>query len=212
MNIVENKRAKILDSSNEIYDVSVCIITYNKEEFIEDTINSVLMQKTTCSYEIVVGDNASTDKTREILQQYWEKDPTKFTIILNNENLGLTTNMYNTMRKAKGKYIVVLYGDDYWISENKIQSHFDFLETNGSVLAVSSAIESRYSGEDVGFYKFPVKKMCGEICTLKDFLNGYNFPMVGVMFRNEVFTRETAHFKKMLDASLTIDDLSFCIL
>ncbi|RAZ91699.1 SAM-dependent methyltransferase, partial [Klebsiella oxytoca] len=76
-------------------------------------------------YEIVIGDNQSTDGTRELLHEYWEKYPEKVAVILNDQNLGLTTNMYNTMRKCKGKYIIVLYGDDYWISDRKIQEQFD---------------------------------------------------------------------------------------
>lgn len=212
MNKVNNQDAIVLDSDGDNYDVSICIITYNKEKYIEECIKSVLLQKTSCKYEIVVGDNASSDKTREILEKYWENDKEKFTIILNNSNLGLTTNMYNTMLKAKGKYIIILYGDDYWISEYKLQTQFDYLESHPDELAISSAINFIYDGESNAFCTAPSAKIKNTKCTLEKYLNGYDFPMAGVMFRNDVFSSNESHFHKMLASSLFIDDSSFCIL
>ena len=130
MNVIENINAEVLDSSERIYDLSVCIITYNKVDYIRSAIESVLMQKTTCKYEIVIGDNQSTDGTKDVLYEYWKKYPEKIALILNDQNLGLTANMYNTMRKCKGKYIIILYGDDYWTSYKKMQDQYDFLEKN----------------------------------------------------------------------------------
>ena len=85
MNVIENIHAKILDSTETFYDVSVCIITYNKAKYIRSAMESVLMQKTTCKYEIVIGDNQSTDGTRELLHEYWEKYPEKVAVILNDQ-------------------------------------------------------------------------------------------------------------------------------
>lgn len=212
MNSVENKNAKVFDSDSIDYDVSICIITYNKENYIEATIDSVLKQDTGCKYEIVVGDNCSTDRTREILVNYWKSDSNKFCLIFNDENLGLTTNIYNTMRKAKGKYIVILYGDDYWLSNKKLQTQYEFLEKNPSYIGVTSSIANIYDGEAKPFKIFPSRKVRSSYCDLSMYLNGFDFPMAGVMFRNEVFTKEETHFRKMISASLYIDDLSFCIL
>ncbi len=212
MNIVMNKKAEILDSTGTSYDISICVITYNKEKYIRDTIESILMQETTCSYEIVVGDNASTDGTRSILREYWHYDSDKFSIILNDVNIGLTANIYNAMMKAKGKYIAVLYGDDYWIAKDRLQKQFNFLEQNANFVGVTSAIENRYDGQNKGFKIFPSSSMRGRCCTLDLYLSGYDFPMAGVMFRNDIFSNQRNHFRKMLEASLSIDDLSFCIL
>lgn len=212
MNVIENINAEVLDSSERIYDLSVCIITYNKVDYIRSAIESVLMQKTTCKYEIVIGDNQSTDGTKDVLYEYWRKYPEKIALILNDQNLGLTANMYNTMRKCKGKYIIILYGDDYWTSYKKMQDQYDFLEKNPDFLGVTSCVESRYDGEKTAIRIFPCSKIRGRKCCLANYLNGYDFPMAGVMFRNDVFSEENAHFKKMLVASTSIDDLSFCIL
>lgn len=212
MNKVLNQNSIVLDSSCNDYDVSVCVITYNKEKYIREAIDSVLKQKTTCKYEIVIGDNASTDNTTSILKEYWQNDHDRFSIIFNKTNLGLTTNIYNTMQKAKGKYIIILYGDDYWIDKNKMQTQFDYLENNVKCNAVTTAICSIYDGEKESFRVFPNKKLMNKYCTLQDYLNGYDFPMAGVMFKNEIFSKNESHFKKMLEASLFIDDLSFCIL
>lgn len=212
MNVIRNKRAEVLDSINAAYDISICVITYNKVDFIDEAIRSVFMQKTNCSYEIVIGDNNSTDGTQNILREYWNRSPEKFTIIFNNENLGLTTNIYNTMSKSKGKYIIILYGDDYWISENKLQIQYDFLEHNSNYNGVTSAIEFRYNKENKPFKIVPCKKMRNTTCSLKKYMNGFDFPLAGMMFRNNIFSNEQKHFEKMIKASLFIDDLSFCIL
>lgn len=212
MNEILNRNSIVFDSLCSEYDVSVCIITYNKERYIKEAIESVLMQETTCRYEIVVGDNSSTDQTPTILKSYWEKDKEHFSLILNNENLGLTTNIYNTMMKAKGKYIIILYGDDYWISPEKMQRQFDYLEKHMDVVGVTATLEYRYDGENTPFKLFPNASMRGKKCTLDCYLSGYDFPMAGVMFRNDAFNEKREVFSKMLEASLYIDDLSFCIL
>ena len=74
MDLVLNDKAEILDSKESQYDVSICIITYNKRPYIREAIESILTQKTTCRYEIVIGDNASTDGTTDILEDYWNRD------------------------------------------------------------------------------------------------------------------------------------------
>ena len=199
-------------SSSDNYDVSVCIITYNKSEFIRETIDSVLMQETSCKYEIVVGDNCSTDGTREILTEYWKKHSDRFSLIYNAFNKELCGNMYSTLSHAKGKYSIILYGDDYWISPHKMQIEYDFLESHNEYIGVSTAIEIRYSGEKETLGIVPRLKACNRKETLEDFSNCRNFPMAGLMFRNGVFFQNREHFEKMTKASKYIDDLSFCFL
>lgn len=212
MNAVMNNNSEVLDSSGCEYDVSICIITYNKEKYIADAIESVLMQKTTCRYEIVIGDNASTDQTPNILRKYWGEAPERFSVIFNMENLGLSTNMFYTMCKAKGKYIVILYGDDYWTDENKLQIMFDFLETHTQYIGVSAPIAFIYDGEKEAFRVEPPKFLWNKTGTLETYLKGFNIPMAGLMFRNNIFSESYDHFHKMVEAHKDIDDASFCIL
>lgn len=108
--------------------VSVCITTYNVEKYICQTLNSVLCQKTNFDFEIVIGEDKSTDGTAEILKKYQTDFPGKFRIMQNEKNLGMMPNFLKTLEACKGTYIAVMDGDDYWTDNYKLQKQFDFLE------------------------------------------------------------------------------------
>ncbi|MGB3587753.1 MAG: glycosyltransferase family A protein [Tunicatimonas sp.] len=111
--------------------VSVSIITYNHEKYIERTILSVLKQRANFDYEIIIGDDYSTDGTREILQTYQQQYPDIIQLVLHPQRyegvpgrLNNITNLY----ACRGQYVAMLDGDDYWISEGKLQTQVDFLD------------------------------------------------------------------------------------
>lgn len=110
--------------------VSVCMITYNHEAFISQSIEGVLMQKTNFAFELIIGEDCSTDKTREICFKYKEKYPQKITLLLPESNLGMTKNFISSLNVAAGKYIALCEGDDYWTDPYKLQKQVDFLESN----------------------------------------------------------------------------------
>jgi glycosyltransferase involved in cell wall biosynthesis len=113
--------------------LAVCIVTYNQENFIEQCILSALKQKTTFSYEIIIGNDNSTDNTLNICLKYQEKYPEIIKVINNIINLGLVPNTINILKiiQASGiNYIAMLDGDDFWIDEYKLQKQVDFLENN----------------------------------------------------------------------------------
>lgn len=110
--------------------VSVWMLTYNHEQYLEQAIESILMQKTDFPIEIVIGDDCSTDSTREIISQYEKAYPSIIKPILRPTNIGINRNFVDTWGKCKGKYIALLEGDDYWTDGNKLQDQFDFLEKN----------------------------------------------------------------------------------
>jgi len=126
------------DLLNEKPLVSVCIQTYQHVNFIRDTIESALMQKTTFPVEILVGEDESTDGTREICVDYANKYPDRIRLFLNErKNViyinGKPTgrwNFINNIKHARGKYVALLPGDDYWTSPDKLQRQVDFLESN----------------------------------------------------------------------------------
>jgi glycosyltransferase involved in cell wall biosynthesis len=110
--------------------VSVCCTTYNHEKFIAQTVESFLMQETNFRYEIVIGDDCSTDKTSEILRSFKEKYPDKIKLIYPEKNLGAHLNTINSAKACEGKYIALCDGDDYWTNPHKLQKQVDFLENN----------------------------------------------------------------------------------
>lgn len=107
---------------------SICMITYNQDAYITEAIESILEQNTSFSYEIVIGEDASTDKTAEICRRYEEQYPEIFNITYHSPNLGMMENFKDTIIRCRGKYIALLEGDDYWIDKNKLQKQVDLLE------------------------------------------------------------------------------------
>lgn len=118
--------------------VSVCIQTYQHVHHIEQCLQSVLCQQTSFPFEIILGEDDSTDGTRDICIRYKEKFPNVVNLFLRDEKNkiwieGEKTGRYNfisNLQAAKGKYIALLDGDDYWIDHLKLQKQVDFLESN----------------------------------------------------------------------------------
>lgn len=113
--------------------VSVSLITYNQEQFIEEAIIGILKQKVNFKFELIIGDDHSTDNTKQILYKYKKENPDIVKLIL-HANRGNGTpgkiNFLSTFHCAKGKYIALCDGDDYWTDNQKLQKQVDFLEAN----------------------------------------------------------------------------------
>lgn len=116
--------------------VSVCCITYNQEKYVEETLKGFLIQKTSFPIEILIHDDASTDNTAKILRKYEEMDD-RISVIYQTENKyskGEKPFIKYLFPKAKGKYIAMCEGDDYWTDPLKLRKQVDFLEENDDVV------------------------------------------------------------------------------
>lgn len=117
--------------------LSVCLITYNHNFFIEKAIQSVLSQDTNFKFELVIGEDYSTDNTRSICERYQNQYPEKINLLPSlNKNIGLKENFLRTFEACRGKYIAYLEGDDYWIASDKLQRQVDILEKNKDIAMV----------------------------------------------------------------------------
>jgi len=121
---------------NEII-VSVCCITYNHEKYIAQAIEGFLLQKTDFQIEILIGEDFSTDNTRQIIQTYQNKHPNLIKILSGEKNAGAAKNLVNVLNNAKGKYLAFCDGDDYWTDGYKLQKQVDFLRNNQNFVACS---------------------------------------------------------------------------
>lgn len=108
--------------------VSVHILTYNQENWIGYTIESILAQQTECTYEIIIGDDCSTDRTHEVCQSYIDKYPDIIRFAPQDHNLGVVGNYINCMKQSCGKYSMGCAGDDFWHNPNKLQLQVDYME------------------------------------------------------------------------------------
>lgn len=119
--------------------LSIYVPTYNHEKYIARALDSILMQKTDYAYEVLVGEDASTDNTRAILKEYEKKYPGRFQMYYREKNMHKqkVRNAGDLIRRCSGKYIIALEGDDFWTDENKIDEEIRFLETHLDYIAVA---------------------------------------------------------------------------
>jgi hypothetical protein len=113
--------------------VAIWMVTYNHGDFIQKAIESVMMQKCTFSYKLYIGEDNSSDNTREVCKSLKDKYPNKIELFLHENNLGANANgdfMYLQCFNSGSKYIALCEGDDYWIDPFKLQKQVDFLEKN----------------------------------------------------------------------------------
>lgn len=134
--------------------VSVVVPTYQHADFIEQCLDGILMQKTTFPIEILVGEDGSTDGTREVCKRYAAEHPERIQLTLRSRKdvifiMGKPTgraNFMDLLNAAKGKYIALCEGDDYWTDPLKLQKQADAMEKDPSVSGVFHFTEQRFEG------------------------------------------------------------------
>ena len=179
--------------SNNI-EISIIMTTYNQEMYVEKAIQSALNQKTDFYYEILIGDDFSTDNTKEICLTYAQKFEDIITLDSRTKNIGLINNYADLIKKAQGKYIAILEGDDYWIDLYKLQKQYNFLENNYCGLVFSNCqLLNNESGKMILKHSIPIKRQLGSI---------YND-----LIRENFITAVTIVFKKSLIIQHLEDDL-----
>lgn len=166
--------------------VSVIMITYGHEKYIEEAIRGVFLQKTNFPFELIISNDKSPDSTDEIVKNIIKYAPENISVnyIHHPENIGMHHNFTSALRTAQGKYIAVCEGDDYWTDENKLKKQIDFLEKNedftltfhnvfirnGETLSTDLDYEKRLSSKDV--------------YTIDDLSKGNFIHTLSVVFRN----------------------------
>jgi len=110
--------------------VSVFAMAYNHEKFIKQFFEGVVQQKRNFDIEIVVGEDMSTDNTRNLLIDYAKQYPGLLKLVLHNKNVGAYQNQLSVLNSCKGKYIAICECDDYWTDANKLHKQINFLESN----------------------------------------------------------------------------------
>ena len=129
-------------SKKSLVEVSVLCITYNHEEYIRTALESLINQKTSFRYEVIVHDDASTDGTASIVREYADKYPDLIKPVLQSNNQyskGVDIIRTCILNYAEGKYIAFCEGDDCWIDENKLEKQYLLMEKTPSVDICSHA-------------------------------------------------------------------------
>lgn len=116
--------------------ISVIVCTYNQEDTIGRTLDSILMQQCHLPFEIIIGEDCSSDHTLNICQQYAKKHPDIIHLIANHPNKGIVDNYFDCILASKGEYIADCAGDDFWIDPLKLEKEVNILETHPEVTLV----------------------------------------------------------------------------
>lgn len=138
--------------------VSVSLITYNHARFIAQSIESALAQRTDFDFEIVIGDDLSTDGTAQIVAEYAARFPDKIRVVPHDQNLGLVHNAINNIRQCRGQYVALLEGDDHWTDPDKLQLQADLLDRDkGLALCFTNSVNFfEDTGKSETLYKDPL--------------------------------------------------------
>lgn len=132
--------------------VSVCIFAYNHEKYIHDCLMSVMSQSCDFAFEILIGDDLSTDSTPEIVGSLVKEYPGQFIYFRHEHRLGASGNLQSLLSKARGKYVAHLDGDDYWLP-GKLSAQVRFLEDHPECASVyTNALCVSANDKFLGFF------------------------------------------------------------
>ena len=193
--------------------ISIVVITYNHENFIRQALDSIFMQNIDLTFEIIVGDDCSTDNTTEIIREYQQKYPNIVKPIIRSKNVGISRNWYSCFLKCSGKYISILDGDDYWTNENKLKTQIDFLEKNKTYIACSQ----RYSVVDENnktiyeVYSGPGSPKSGDY-TINDFEKYIYFGHPGTLIFRNIFLEAKYDYSIIERADRMVADITLCFI
>lgn len=171
---------------------SVIVTTYNHAHYIEQAVLSAINQQTDFRYEILIGDDCSTDGTDEIVRRLATEHPDKIRVLLRPHNLGLNgkNNIADLFRKARGRYLAALEGDDYWTDPRKLSKQVQFLENNTDYTMTFHWTQwlDQASGKIANNLYGPHHEL-KSFYTLDDLLEFNNFiPTCSVVCRNNIAT------------------------
>ncbi len=165
--------------------LTIIIPSYNKGQYISEALDSIFMQETTYSYEIIIADDCSQDNTLTIVKKYQNKFPNKIKLLTSESNQKLYRNVLRAYAITKSDYFCVLDPDDYWIDKKKIQKSLDFLEANKDyTIYVTNTLQKLPDGTIKPFTKNKSKSS-----DFQDYLKGKAVLgcTLGSMYRNVVF-------------------------
>lgn len=197
--------------------VSVIMITYNHEKYIEEAVNGVLMQKTNFDYELIVANDQSTDQTDNVIKRILLEHPLSGRVhyIEREKNIGMVANFIDTTKQSRGKYIALCEGDDYWTDPLKLQKQVNFLEKNiqYSMVCHNALVINQINNSSRLFYTTVTRKTFSTAETL----NVHLCPTASILFRKlpktllDQFPTENGAGDQMLVQMISVTGLIYRI-
>lgn len=186
--------------------VSVIVITYNQENYVRQALDSIFMQKVNFKYEVLIGDDCSSDGTPDVLREYSERYPNIVRLYLREKNLGASRNVFELLMQSKGAYLAFCEGDDYWISPYKLQKQVDFLENHTEFIGCAhKCLIINENGEIIKNQKLPWVKG-KKIFSFKDF-NGIFLPgQTATIVKRNIFLNNSSNYEILFTIHPQISD------
>lgn len=175
--------------------ISVIVLTYNEEKTITRTLDSILCQKCHVPFEIVLGDDCSTDNTRKICEDYARRFPNIIRLMEKAPNKGIIDNYFDCLLACQGKYIADCAGDDFWVDPLKLEKEVTILENNPDVTLVHTDW-MYYDEETKATTHQKIKTFKNKItdgkCMIESIVtqtNGYVIHLCSALYRTEIMRK-----------------------
>lgn len=185
-----------MNSKLDLPLVSVCMVTYNHAQFIKEAIEGVMTQQTSFIFELIIGNDASTDNTNKLIEEYvgkeYERKYIKYFNHLNN--LGMIPNFIFAFKQCKGKYFAFCDGDDFWTDPYKLQKQVDFLEANPEYAICFHSV-NELTDEKEPVLSDLNSSLKEETYTIEDLAKRNIIHTPSVVFRNKLFEQFPVWFK-----------------
>ena len=177
--------------------VSVCMLAFNHEQFLHQAIESALAQQTEFPFEIVIGEDGSTDQTPEIVRGFADRHPQQVRALIREQNLGIRDNFRETLAACRGQFVAILEGDDYWTDPLKLQRQVDALETHSDWAVCFHRVQVEHS-DGRPAEREPAEDDFPTVTRLGDLLRRNFICTPSVMFRHRLFTDWPDEFATLL--------------
>ncbi len=181
-------------------DISVAVIAYNHERFIGDTFRGVAMQQFSGTIEVVIGDDCSPDRTRELARTFAEQHP-NVRLLFHERNLGMVGNWTATIDACTGRYIALCEGDDYWTDPLKLQRQYDLMERHPE----HSMCWHRVDVVEEGVQRpYPCAEG-KEVADVHDIIRSHFIPTCSVLFRNGLINGWPQWIRKVMSMDIALE-------
>jgi glycosyltransferase involved in cell wall biosynthesis len=175
-------------AEREDIKVSVCMITYNHEKFIESAIKSVVTQDANFKFELVIGEDCSNDKTLAICLEMQKQYPDMIRILSHRKNQGMMHNFVETFNACRGEYIAILEGDDTWAISNKLQLQTDFLDQNPDFTACFTGTVAFFDDTGQTAYHIPPEEFRKSELVIEQLIRRNVIAACSITFRKDLIT------------------------
>lgn len=176
--------------------VSIRTSTYNQEKYIRQCIEGILMQKTDFPFEYIIGEDCSTDGTRDIVYEYARQYPNLIRVVTDDVNVGMRANGLRCIERCRGKYMAICEGDDWWTDPYKLQKQVDFLEAHPEYLMCTTCYSTLRMKD--GFLKNGSKDGNGKDISLRSLMRKNTVGTLTVMYRSDAMAQYEAEVRPLL--------------